>query len=240
MLGYMLMPVRLEWARLVAWYAVVLFSAAGLLVLARRAPVTVVFLVGYCAVVLLWPFDANRFLWAVWPALVLATWHGVAWIWLLREQAPLVRVLRVAALLLALAPMGGFLVYNARAYRGQWWASIQRDGGQHAAPLVEWVARNTDMSDVVATEADLIVHLYTGRRTTPVSTFLPIQRLRPLTPAEELDAMRNILEAYGPRFVIVSSEPAVASAEALASATPAELRRLEKLPNALIYERVSP
>ncbi|HSA57075.1 MAG TPA: glycosyltransferase family 39 protein [Gemmatimonadaceae bacterium] len=240
MLGYMLMPVRFELPRLLALVAITLLGIVGLLRLVRHAPVSVVFLLAYGAAVLVWPFDANRFLWAVWPGVVLAVWQGVTWIWHWRGTTGSARVLRIAALALSLAPAAGFLVYNARGYRGQWWASIQRDGGQHARPLVEWVAGNTEIGDVVATEADLIVHLYTGRRTTPVGTFLPVQRIRPLTAAEELDAMRNILLTYGPRFVIVSSSAGVASAEALAEATPPELKRLTKLSNALIYERVMP
>jgi hypothetical protein len=240
MLGYMVMPVRAEWPRTLALLTVVLLGFAGALSLVRRMPVSIVFLGLYLVTVLLWPFDANRFLWAIWPLLVMAVWRCASRMWLWRDGWPMPRVVHAALLVLALVPAAGFLVYNARGYRQKWWASIQVTAGEQARPLVEWVAQNTAMTDVIATERDLVVHLYTGRRATPVSTFLPIQRLRPLTDAEDLEAMRDILAAYQPRYVIVTARQSVASAEALASATPPALRRLGKLPNALIYERVTP
>ena len=92
----------------------------------------------------------------------------------------------------------------------------------------------------MATERDLIVHLYTGRRTTPVSTFVPGQRLRPLTEGEDREAMREIVLAYEPRYVIVAAPQSIASAEALAEETPPLLRRFGELPEARIYERLTP
>jgi hypothetical protein len=240
MLGYMLMPVRTEWPRVLAFLTLSAFTVLGAWRLARRMPVSVVFFFLYLATVLVWPFDANRFLWAVWPLVVIAAWHGALLIAQGTDPRRFSRVLRVALLGMATAPVAGFLVYNVRAYRGKWWASIQMEAGQQARPIVEWVARNTSMSDVIATERDLVVHLYTGRRATPVSTFLPKHRVQPLTGAEDLEALRTIVEAYEPRFVIVSAQPSVGSAEALAIATPPILRHVGDLPNARIYQRITP
>jgi hypothetical protein len=102
------------------------------------------------------------------------------------------------------------------------------------------VARYTQPNDVIATERDLVVHLYTGRRATPVTTFLPSQRVRPLTDTEDLEAMRQILSAYSPRFVIVTAQQSITSAESLVAATPPALRRLGDLSNARVYERITP
>lgn len=240
MLGYMLMPVRAEWPRLLAFFTLVAFTMVGAMTIARRTPVSVVFLVVYVGIVLLWPFDANRFLWAVWPLVVITAWQCALLVARWGDRRPFPRVLRSAILVLAVAPLAGFLVYNARAYRGKWWASIQVEAGQQARPIVEWVARNTSMSDVIATERDLVVHLYTGRRATPVTTFLPAQRVRPLTNAEDLEALRAILVTYEPRFVIVGAQQSVASAEALVTSNPPALRYVGDLPTARIYERLVP
>ena len=240
MLGYMVMPVRNAWARTGSLVFIVGLGVVGLYTLVRRMPVSVVFLIGYVGTVLLWPFDANRFLWAIWPLLVISVWHGALKAWTWRPEGRVRQWLRVAVLLLAIVPAAGFLAYNVRGYRQRWWASIQVEAGQQSRPLVEWVTRFTSPNDVIATERDLIVHLYTGRRATPVSTFLPHHRVRPLTDVEDLQAMRQILATYEPRFVIVSAQQSVASAESLVAANPPALRRLGDLPNARVYERIAP
>ena len=238
--GYMFMPFRLELLRVTAFIVAAGLCVAGAATLARRVPVSAVFLGLYVLTILVWPFDANRFLWAIWPLLVLATWHGVARLWSWKVMPARLMMLRPALLALTLLPATGFLLYNVRGYRGAWWASIPRDAANQAAPVVEWVARYTQPSDVIATERDLVVHLYTGRRATPVTTFLPSQRVRPLTNEEDLAAMRQILAAYAPRFVIVTAQQSIASAESLVGANPPALRRLGDLSNARVYERIAP
>jgi hypothetical protein len=237
--GYMFMPLRVEWLRVATFTVAVGLCVVGSVAFVRRAPVSVVFMGLYLLVVLVWPFDANRFLWAIWPLLVLAVWHGVALLWRWKP-APTLGYIRVALLALAMLPAGGFLSYNVRGYRGAWWASIQRETAQQAGPIVEWVTRYTQPTDVIATERDLVVHLYTGRRATPVTTYLASQRVRPLTDAEDREAMRQILTAYAPRFVIVTAPQSIASAESLVGSTPPALRRLGDIANARVYERVAP
>ena len=239
MVGYMAMPVRLEWPRWIAFISVTGAVAYGALKLLPRQPVTAIFFSAYTATVLLWPFDANRFLWAVWPLVIITTWYAASLVLRWKRPGPAPRAFRAVLLLLLVAPMVGFFTYNVRAYRGQWWASIQAQMGERARPIVEWVARNTAPSDVVATEHDLIVHLYTGRRATPVSTFLPAHRIRPVTRVEDLEALRNILELYSPRYVIVGYEQSVASAEALAAESPPVLKHLGNVAGARVYERLT-
>jgi hypothetical protein len=239
MLSYMLMPVRNEWPRVLSLLIVLALGLAGVWNLVRRLPVSVIFLVFYVGTVLIWPFDANRFLWAVWPLLVIAVWQGAQPLWQWRPTGR-VRWVRAVVLVLALMPLAGFLVYNARGYRQQWWASVQSQSGGRASTIVEWVNRFTSPDDVIATEHDLIVHLYTGRRATPVTSFRAIHRMRPLSDAEDLQALQSIITAYQPRYVIVMTNQSVKSAEILADADPATLRRVGKLPEAFIYERVSP
>ena len=239
-LGYMLMPTRIEWARVLAFLTFVACAIIGVRSLLRPIPVTVMFLVAYVATILVWPFDPNRFLWGIWPLVVITVWQCCRLILQWKVARPLPGTLRVIALALLMAPLTGFVVYNARAYRGKWWASIPAEAGRQAKPIVEWVARYTSPTDVIATDNDLVVHLYTGRRTTPVSTFLPVQHVRPLTAEEDLEALRSILVIYEPRYVIVGAQANVTSAEALAAATAPTLRHVGDLPQARIYERVTP
>jgi hypothetical protein len=238
--GYMFMPLRVEWLRVLAFSIAAGLCIAGAATSVRRMPVSVAFLGVYLLVVLVWPFDANRFLWAIWPLLVLAVWRGVARLWRWGDAGPRIGFLRPVFVALALLPAAGFLVYNVRGYRGAWWASIQKETAQQAAPIVEWVSRYTQPTDVIATERDLVVHLYTGRQATPVSTYRATQRVRPLTAEEDTEALRQILASYSPRFIIVSSEQSMASAELLAGSNPPALRRLGDLTNARVYERIAP
>lgn len=238
-LSYIVLPVRAEWPRVLAFVALMALGGAGLVLLRRRAPVTALFIAIYVGVVLAWPFDPNRFLWAIWPLLVLALWQSGDRAIRHARSADARRLPRIAALgslAAALCLATGYAVHTVRGYRGQWWASIQRDAGQRARPIVEWIARNTAMTDVVATDHDLIVYLYAGRTATPVTTFVPVERIRPLTPEEEVAAMRRILAASAPRFVIVGTGPGIASANALAAGDAPALRRVGDTGNALVFE----
>jgi hypothetical protein len=238
--GYMFMPLRIEWLRITALIIATGFCVAGAIACVRRMPVSVVFLAFYVLTILVWPFDANRFLWAIWPLLVLVVWQGVVRLWRWRPSTTRLTLLRPVLLTLALLPAGGFLVYNARGYRGAWWSSIQTATAKQVGPIVQWVSLHTQPGDVIATEHDLVVHLYSGRRATPVSTSLPRHRVRPQTPAEGLEALRQILAIYEPRFIIVTAQQNIASAESLLGAHPPTLRRLGDLANARVYERVTP
>ena len=68
---------------------------------------------------------------------------------------------------------------------------------------------------------------------------LPAHRIRPVTRVEELEALRNILELYSPRYVIVGYEQSVASAEALAAESPPVLKHLGNVAGARVYERLT-
>jgi hypothetical protein len=134
----------------------------------------------------------------------------------------------------------GFATYNARGYRNQWWASVQRDAGRRARPIVGWVAESTAPGDVLMTDDDLIVYLYTGRRGMPTSTFMPQERVREPTDADNIAAVRTMIDAYQPRYYITTSAPGKRAAEALILGDAPVLRRYRLIPNASIYERIVP
>lgn len=238
MFSFAFMPVAAVAPRGVAFVAILLLGAAGTAMLVRRAPVTAGFLVVYVGISLVWPFEPTRFFLAIWPLVLLAIATPVRWLWQWRPVGAPPRAVRGLGLAGALALLVGFGTYNARGFRGQWWTSIQRDAGQRAKPIAEWIARNTHPGDVLATEDDLIIYLYTGRQALPTSTFLASERVRPLTEGEDLAAVRAILASYRPRFFITASKQGIRSATALTQATPPELRPYSGIPNALIFERV--
>ena len=239
-LGFIFMPVTTSWARALAFAIVCMLAVVGLVVLMKRARVTALFLLAYLAVVLLWPFDPTRFLIAVWPVVTLAGAAAIVAAWNWRPTVTSFRVLRVAALGSSALIVGGFFSLNTIGYSRQWWASIQRDTGRRAKPVVEWVATQTNPSDVLTVDDDLLVFLYTGRQGTPTSSFTPQERLRPTTDGENIAAVRAMIEQYSPRYYITTSEPGRRTADSLTYGASPLLRRYRLIPNAFIYERITP
>lgn len=243
--SYMLLPVRATLPRAAAIVALLVFLLAGTKRYARHAPVTVGFLACYMLVVMLWPFEPNRFLLAVWPLWLPFVGFGVQACWqgalpgARRLPRPLLYPWRALVAVAALAIAGGYAWYNVTGYSRQWWAAVQRNAGERARPTVEWVARHTAPDDVVATEDDLIIYLYTGRRAVPTSTFTAAERVRPLTPEEDLRAVDEIFAAYDPRWFIVGSAAGRRTAQALGARTPPEVRPVARTPYVLIHERLS-
>lgn len=238
LLSYVFMPVTPAWPRGIAFLTVCVLSAIGLAVLVRRSVISAAFLLAYGVAILLWPFEPDRFVLAVWPLLTLCGLSGILAIWQWRPNLVALRLARALSMTLALAVVAGFVTYNVRGYRHQWWASVQRDVGRRAKPIAEWVAASTDSSDVLMTDDDLLVYLYTGRRGMPTSAFAPTDLIRPPTDSDNIAAVRAMIATYAPRYYITTSAPGQRAAEALTRGDTALLRRHRLIPNAFIYERI--
>lgn len=238
-ISYMLLPVTQTLPRGMVFVACLVFLVAGMKRYARNAPVTLGFLACYMLVVMLWPFEPTRFLLAVWPLWFPLAAFGVVACW----QLPLPRVAlvpwRTVVLAAAVAMGGGYLWYNGTGYAKRWWATVQRNAGERARPIAEWVARNTSPDDVLATEDDLIIYLYTGRKAVPTSTFTAAERLRPLTDAEDSTAVREIFSAYDPDYFIVGGDIGLRTARSLVERTPPELRPIGRTPRVMIFQRIN-
>ena len=87
----------------------------------------------------------------------------------------------------------GYGSYNLRGVREKWWVNIQSDAGTRAKPIVEWVARATTPDDVLISDHDLIVYLYTGRRAVPTATFTALGRITPLSSQQDAAVVRGLL-----------------------------------------------
>ncbi|MEO7512320.1 MAG: hypothetical protein ABIZ91_11225 [Gemmatimonadaceae bacterium] len=238
-LGFMLMPVLARWPRVVVGIAALVFAAAGMKRYGRATPVTLSFLGSYMLVIMLWPFEPNRFIIAIWPLLLPLLGFGVAACWRLPLATPVALPWRGAVVAAALAMSSGYLWYNGTGYHRKWWAAVQRNAGQRARPTAEWVARYTSPNDVLATEDDLIVYLYTGRRAVPTSTFRAGERIHPLTDQEDLATVEEIFQAYDPTFYIVGGDQGIRTSQALAQRNPPVLRLLGRTNHVLIFQRLT-
>ena len=169
-LSYLAMPYPnpYSWLRLLSLLALAPAIIAGLILLRKRAPVLMAFFVLYIVLITVWPFNPYRFLLALWPVLVIAVAAAARALWRWRPSATVSRSLRFAALGVLVGLTAGHAAYNWTEIRDRSWTDLQRMAGTSAKPLLEWVARNTRPEDVLSTEHDVVVYLYTGRRGVPI------------------------------------------------------------------------
>ncbi|HVX37941.1 MAG TPA: hypothetical protein VHB25_00110 [Gemmatimonadaceae bacterium] len=222
-------------ARLVAGVGLVALGVLGAVRVWARAGTTVAFLCVYLAIVLLWPFSPARFLWAVWPIVVALAGRGVLEIAKWRPAVSALRGARVLAAGGAALVVLGYGIYTARGYRGRWWSSIPRQMASAVKPLVQWTERNTRPDDVVASNAELLLYLYTGRSAVPATELSVGDYFHAPSVAANARVLRDILSAYHVDAVaIVANDSLAAAARTLTAARPPELVLRDSIPNGLI------
>jgi hypothetical protein len=216
--------------RVGALLALVALSTLGARELWRRTPVTAAFLAFYAAIVIVWPFSPTRFIWGIWPLVMLlpalGARHALGW----RHGDRVRRVVHPMALASAILLACGYTAYNVRGYRYQWWSSIPRSVSATAGPLLEWIATHTPRDALVATEAETAVYLYTGRPVVPVSTFTVAEYFTSRTPRENAEVIRTIVSHYQPRAVVVSSTSMRNAVRELVLSAPQSLAVVDTFP----------
>ena len=221
------------------WWAAALVLAPllgvlglGLRRLRRVAPVTDAFLLVYVAIVLLWPVVPDRFLWGIWPLVGLVLALGASELAAWRPTTPARRGARVALAAPLVVAAAFYARYEVRGFAGRWWDTAQRLAADGASPLAHWVSSRTALTDVVATDADPLVYLYTGRPTVPAVTWRAAEYLEPQQPADMIVNTRTLLESFGVRYLLVSSSatPLGAATLQLRRSRPPELALVDTLP----------
>jgi len=165
----------------------------GLALVARRSAAGWA-LIGYLAILAVWPYPADRFLWAVLPWLALAWTAGA--VALVRRQPRF----RVAVLALAACIALGYGMNEVRGLAGGWWGTTARGISANFRELLPTIAA-LEGSAVVATDDEALVWLYTGRRAVPF--YIWSRRGREVvepTPAEH----RAYLERQGVTHVLLT------------------------------------
>lgn len=221
--------------RLVAVTAASAVLTMGMARMVARARVAVFFLAAYVAIVAVWPFTPARFIWGVWPLIVLAFGAGLIALRDWHPTSPALRALRAGGAMAAGLAVTGHIVYNVRGYRGQWWSSIPRSTAAAAWPTVTWVAAHTPPRAVVASNAELMIYLYTGRPAVPSTRFAVDDYFALPGVASRTDALRSILGTYRIDAVaIVANDSLEAAVRAMAVATPPTLSLVDSVPRGLI------
>ena len=234
MLGVLFSPMRAGLARSATILLLGVLAGTGAWAIWRRLPVTLLFLAGYATIVLIWPFNPSRFVWGVWPLLLLVVLSGAhAAVALPSRIAPPARL----ALLAAFAWVAvGYAAYESRGIRGAWWSSIARANTARIAPAVQWTVDNTAPNEVLAAEDEGAIYLYTGRRAVPVFSFTTAQYLRDHSAAQNAaEGLAPIVAAYPVTTVVVGSRKTVDAADHLANSPTPPLALRADFPGGVAY-----
>lgn len=181
---------------------------------ARKAPVLGWFLVGYLVIVLLWPYSPDRFLWGIWPLVGLIIAAGGRELFERARAAGRPRWHRHAAIVVAvLAAMsiGSYTVYHVRGLSGRWWESAQRGSAESMLPLIGWTLANTSATDVLASDSDPLLHLYTGRPVVPSITWTAADYVALRGTNQQTADLGVLLATYRPRHLLLSSPSSFAA-----------------------------
>lgn len=223
-------------ARAIAACGALSLFGLGMARLGRTSIVTFLFMIVYLATVLVWPFTPSRFVWGIWPLVTLVTALGIAGVWRWRPRVRSVQLARVACGVAVALVCWGYATYTARGYRGRWWSSIPRQAGAITRPLVRWTLQHTAPGAVVASNAEPVVYLYTGRRSVPVTSLSIDEYFTPATVVSRASVLRSILHAYPVDAVAVMANDAVdAAARTLAQGPAPSLVLRDSIPNGVIF-----
>ncbi|MBW7933449.1 MAG: hypothetical protein H3C62_07520 [Gemmatimonadaceae bacterium] len=200
--GVIFAPRQPALVQAVAALTTVTMLSAGLWALWRRQRALAAFIPLYGVVVLLWPYNPERFTWAIWPlaGLVLAAsvpslGTALAGRW---RHAP--RAAAALALLLFIGQGG----YAVRGLVEGWAGAPQAAMTRRLWPLVEWTVTHSAPSDVVASDAHVMIALYTGRAAVPVCFLTPEEHVRAKPLPQRTAELAAVMARYRPPLLVLS------------------------------------
>jgi hypothetical protein len=210
-------------------------TSLGVTTFWRRARVMTLFVIFYFAIVLVWPFSPLRFVWGVWPLIMLFPAAGLAAAWrvaIARQDLAQRGALVGAAVVLGVA----MIAFNARGYENAWWSSNARYHARRVLPQLAWVTRATQPRDVIASDAEASVYLYTGRLAVPITSFTAAEYARERTGNEQTAIVGQLLDHYRPNYVLATSPYIVDATARLAHSRRTGLVLIDSLMPGAVYE----
>ncbi|MDH3427167.1 MAG: hypothetical protein OEM23_01925 [Gemmatimonadota bacterium] len=152
------------------------FAILGVLGVGRRNPALALFPLMYLVLVLVWPYEPDRFYYAIVPLLTMCVVEGGAEVTnRLRADLPKVGV-PVFAVVVGLLLFNS-VQYQVRSHRARVWTRFQLAPAVTYRPLLEWIRENTEPDAVVASGLDPLVYWETGRKAVPNFQFFPTDYL---------------------------------------------------------------
>ena len=167
----------------------------GLALTVRRSSVGLTLLC-YLAILAVWPFPVDRFVWAVLPWLGLAWFAAVLRLW----QASTLQRVRVPVALVAGAVAFGYVQLEARGLATRSWRAAPAYVSASAGEMLPWFA-TLPADAVIAADFEPLIWLNTGRLSVPFYIYgYRGRELTAPTPAEQ----RAYLERQGASYVMIS------------------------------------
>src|SRR5438067_2051184 len=167
----------------------------GLALMVRRSSVGLTLLC-YLAILAVWPFPVDRFVWAVLPWLGLAWFAAVLRLW----QASTLQRVRVPVALVAGAVAFGYVQLEARGLATRSWRAAPAYVSASAGEMLPWFA-TLPADAVIAADFEPLIWLNTGRLSVPFYIYgYRGREVTAPTPAEQ----RAYLERQGASYVMIS------------------------------------
>ncbi len=200
------LPVFRTAPRVAALLFTLALSAFGLRTLWIQARVTMLFTILYMGIVIVWPVEPARYLWGVWPLLLLFPLVGARDVWRTHASRPAFRYVRHAALTASACVLAGYLYGMGQGYWWRHWENIPRAGAVALRPMVVGIRQHAKPGEIIATPAEAAMYLYTNHQTLPVYTYQPTLLFRDLTLPEKAAALGDILSTYEATTVVTTSD----------------------------------
>lgn len=191
------------WSRILPLLVGLALLVAGVVRLRRRAPVLLTFLGFYFAVTLAWPYSPWRFVWAVWPLVLLLIAEG-GWssIDRARRSGSLAWQSLPAAAVVLLA--SGIARAELGAYEVRAWRVPVQLAQRQIAPVVRWAAMHTAPNDILLADDEPLIYLMTGRRALPPATFTALEYVGAprFGDSTAVHTLRELLARYQASYVL--------------------------------------
>jgi hypothetical protein len=150
----------------------------GSIIGARRARALVAVLTAYAGMIVLWPFEPDRFMWIVLPWVLLLGWAGARDLWV---RGP---AFRVPLAVLAVTATVSYSTAQAASLWEERYSQAARAGSGPFSILTAAIRAETGSDAVVASDGEALVYLYGERRTVPAYLFRLRGRGREMLPVD--------------------------------------------------------
>jgi len=181
----------------------------GLAVGLRRSESRIVALsaLGYLAIIAIWPFQVDRFLWAVWPLVLGFALLGAREAWRAARVSGRAAAVVTAAAVTALVV--GHTVYNGRGISRGWASSASREMARRTEPLIRYINADRRLhGKLLAAEAAPMVALYTRQQVIPVERLDVADHVRKKSPRESAAVLSALDRRFSPdAYVMMSGGP---------------------------------